>query len=459
MPRARPRRGRTTQAGFFRSFALSSLAVMIIAATAMFVHHRAVLIKSIEVIAESSSVATTRMALHHIREALANYVETANRMGAHPTAVPLPGVLHDSIEDMMRDSRVVRIKIYRSDGVVLFSTKPQQIGDQQEANPGFSNAIAGKLSVHMVYRDTFNTFDRATEEDNLVQTYFPVRARPTAPVVGVFEVYTDVNSLVVEAERSELAMLAGTIAMMASVYLLLLMLVYRSDQQVNAQRRTIAEKNALLEQLSLDSMRREERERKRFATELHEGLAQSLSAVKLALEGAQDAARDRRGDVLSAIIPNLQEAIVHARAIAEDLHPPSLDEFGLGPTVRAMVREFGRLHPAIGVEHRIALAEEAVPATLKIAVYRIVESALEMLRDQPTVEKIRFSLETDGGELVLCIEEDSRVLVSAIGAAGHSEMLQVLASELMERVLISKGKLSVAPGTSGTPVLRAVWGL
>lgn len=446
-------------AGFVRTYSVVSLVVMAIAAAVMFAHHRAVIIQSIEVIAETSSVTTTRMALHPIRVDLASYIETANRAGGDPAAVTLPQALQDAIAEMMRDSRVVRIKIYRRDGVVLFSTRTQQIGDVQEANLGFSNAMDGKVSVEIIYRDSFNTFDRATEEDNLVQTYFPVRASPTAPVVGVFEVYTDVNSLVIEAERSELVMLVGTIALVGAIYVLLVVLVYRSDRQVAAQQRTIAEKNALLERLSLDSMRREERERKRFATELHEGLAQSLSAVKLALESIQGGARDKSGEMLSAIIPSLREAIGHARAIAEDLHPPSLDEFGLGPTVRTLLHDFESVYPGCRIEPRIALDEATIPATLKIAVYRILENVVAMLRRYPKASRVRVALGTQGGELELRVEDDAGIVAAGMRGDGGAGDLRDLAAELSERVMISKGRLSVGLGTAGTAVLRAAWQL
>lgn len=445
--------------GLLRTYALASLVIMVVAGSAMFFHHRAVLVKSIEAIAETSSVTTARMALHPIRTVLADYVEAANRSDRDLAAAKMPMALQESFRELLRDSRVSRIKIYNRKGLVIYSTRAERIGHANEANPGFATAMAGSVSVQLIYRDTFNTFDHVTEDDNLVQTYFPVRRLPTTPVIGVFGVYTDVNALVVQVERTELAMLIGTVAMVASIYLSLLALVYISDRQLRAQRRIIEEKNALLERLSLQSMRREESDRRKFSGALHENLAQSLSAVKLALENAHGSEPASRIGLQDAIIPYLKSAIGQARAIAEDLHPLSLDEFGLGPTVRAMLREFADDRPQVEVAQDIAVDEAAIPAVVKSAVYRSADALLNYVRGRPEVKKLRLSLRSDAGALELRFEDDAQAVATAMRGKHGAGDLQGVADELAQRVTISKGSLCVTGGESGAPVLRAVWQL
>lgn len=445
--------------GLLRTYALASLVIMVLAGGAMFFHHRTVLVKSIEAIAETSSVTTARMALHPIRAVLADYIEAANRSERDPAAAKMPVALQQSFRELLRDSRVTRIKVYNRKGFVIYSTRAAQIGTGQEDNPGFATAMAGSVSMQLIYRDSFNTFDQATEDDNLVQTYFPVRRLPTTPVIGVFEVYTDVNALVVEVERTEFAMLVGTVAMVASIYLALLALVYMSDRQVRAQRKIVEEKNALLERFSLQSMRREESDRRKFSSELHENLAQSLSAVKLALETVSGSESASRGGLQDAIIPHLKDAIGQARSIAEDLHPSSLDEFGLGPTVRAMLREFADMHPLVEVSQDIAVDEETIPTVVKGAVYRSVDALLNFVRGRPEVKKLHISLQSDRGELELRFEDDARAVATAMQSKHGAAEAHGLAAELGERVTMSKGSLIVTGGEAGAPVLRAAWQL
>jgi len=433
----------------FWTFSIVSLAVMIAAGWAMFAHHRAILVGSVKAVAEAASLTTGRMALHPIRAQLAEYIEAANRAGDDPKGVPVPTALRQAISELARDSRIVRVKIYARDGTVIYSTRGEQIGGQQEANPGFATAMAGKVSVQLIYRDTFNAFDGHTEDDNLVQTYFPVRGLSGMAAVGVFEIYTDVNALVVATERSELLMLAGTGAAIACIYVALLLLARYAGRIIAAQQSDIREKNVLLERLSQRSMRREQGERRKLASELHEGLAQSLSAVKVALENLADVPAEKRSEMLNAVIPSLRSAIGHARSVAENLHPPSLEEFGLGPTVRTLVREFSEGHPSVKLEHKISVDEAVIPAALKIAIYRVVETALRILGGSPQANRACIALNTSGRELVLGFEHNPAVTA----AADPDDRFD----ELRERVMISKGSLSVSGGPDGTAILRATW--
>ncbi len=443
----------------FRMFSLGTLAVMILAAWVMFAHHRSILVGSVKAVAEAGSLTTGRMALQPIRAQLTEYVQAANLAGDESRRVPLPMSLRHTISDLMRDSRVVRVKIYNRDGVVIFSTRPEQIGGHQEANPGFTTAMAGRVSVQLIYRDSFNAFDRHSEEDNLVQTYFPIQNMLGTPIEGVFEIYTDANALVVATERSELAMLAGTAVVIGCVYLALLLLAHCAGRTIEAQRADIVEKNAMLERLSQQSMRREEGERRKLASELHEGLAQSLSAVKIALESLADVPPDKRSEMISAVIPSLRSSIGHARSMAESLHPSGLSELGLGPTLSTMLREFEAAHRLVRIEQEIAIDEAAVPANLKASVYRVLAAVLEAVRRSPEVSRMRITLRTDGGELVLLLEDDVRLMAGIAQSARSTGVPGSMFSELVERVIGSNGHLAAVVGADGTPALRAAWAL
>jgi len=241
------------------------------------------------------------------------------------------------------------------------------------------------------------------------------------------------------------------------MYAALLLLVHQTHKQIEVHQKTIAEKNARLQQLSADNMRREESERKKFATELHEGLAQSLSAVKFALEDARGGERVKQGDALAAIIPELQNAIGHARAIATELRPPSLDELGLGPTLRRMCSEFAAEHPLVKVNYEFAADEASIPASLKISIYRIVETVLGIMSRHPNVTHMRIALQTSSRAITLLLEDDALLLVTAMRDEDDTLDPHSPFDMIHERVMVSRGILSIVNGAAGTPVLRAAW--
>ena len=441
---------------FLRNYAIASLLGMVCVALAVLFTYRQILIRSVAVIAEKSSVSVARNALQPISGHVVAYLEqTAAAADARSVAIPPP--LADSIANLMRDSRVTKVKIYNRAGRVLFSTESSQIGKDQFDNPGVSAAISGNVSVKLIYRDSFNAFDKTTEDENLVQTYFPVRRQPTDAVAGVFEIYWDVNALVLEAERSELQMVAATTLILIILYGALLLLVHRSHALLIRQDKEIQKKNALLEHVLHESVRIGERRRKRVATNLHEDLAQTLSAVKLAAETSLDNIPEESRSAISSIVADLQKAITQVRDIAANLRPQILDELGLGRALEALCRDFEQANPDVHVVLQDMAKEANIPAPLAIGVYRIVESALMAIGNHPDAMTVVVSLERSGRELLLSVQDDEQVLATAI-ADGDGEGLREPAYLAVQAQAISSGgHLSIARTHSGDPFLRVSW--
>jgi signal transduction histidine kinase len=432
-----------------RYYSIASLAVILLSAAALVAMFREVSIRGIERIAESSNVALGQMALTSVRDELADYL-AASASRKNGTTIPLPRELHDDLSELMRDSHVRRVKIYDRTGIVSYSTRAADIGNNQSGNPGVASALNGAVASNLVYRDSFNSFDRATEEDNLVQSYFPIRRRPTEPVLGVFELYTDVSALVHQAQRSQTQAIVATLVILAAVYAALLAVVNRVRGVIESQQETIRDKTAVLELLSQESLRREEGERKKFATDLHEGLAQTLSAVKLAIERAQGA---DGAAPLKSVVADLQGAISQVRNIAMDLRPPSLDDLGLVPTIDAMCRDFGEAYPSVHVGRHITVQEAVIPARLKFVIYRIIEAALKIAGQRRLATEVHIELEIEDRTLSLVIEDNG-------SAAALEELhadLQSPFSAIHERAIITGGQLAVSRLASGGLRLRASW--
>jgi signal transduction histidine kinase len=317
--------------------------------------------------------------------------------------------------------------------------------------------MRGKVSVKLVYRDTLNPFDGVTEDDNLVQSYIPVRRRANGPVLGVFELYTDVDPLVRQAERYELLAVAATVLILATLYLALLLVVRRARDIIDAQAQTIRENNAVLEVLSRESLRREERDRKKFATDLHEDLAQMLSAVKVAVEGARAGAMGQQRESLGAVVPDLQRAIAKVRSIAVDLRPPSLDDLGLVATLETLCREFAEAYPAIHVETDLHVPEAQIPTSLKIVIYRIVESALRIIGERRGGSIVGIELSRRGAALDLVVRAEGAVVDPVLEAAGPEGDAAFM--EIRERAVISGGRFTVEHSPGGATRVRATWPL
>jgi signal transduction histidine kinase len=124
----------------------------------------------------------------------------------------------------------------------------------------------------------------------------------------------------------------------------------------------------------------QETERRRIAADLHDGLGQSLSLLKL---GIQEALRQMGPGVprkavesVRQLIPKVASALDEVRRVAMDLRPSTLDDLGIIPTLSWFVREFEIANPDTRIEKHISVIENDVPEPLKLAIFRIMQEAV-----------------------------------------------------------------------------------
>src|SRR5512143_3694482 len=287
-----------------RYYSMASFIAVLATAVLLTWLYRQVSVQGIADLAERSNQTLARAAMSPMKPALLEFLDAAADFHPHgASAPPLPPELAGSIRSLMQDRSIARIKILNRHGVVIFSTWPPHVGSDQSRNPGFISAMNGAVASDLIYRDTFNRFDGATEEDNLAQTYVPVQGSPAEPIQGVFEIYTDVNRLVLMTERTELIIMVGAILILSGLYAVLVLIVRRAGRIIELQQHTIRERTETLEVLSAQMLRSEESHKKKIAFELHEGLAQTLAALKLQVENGR-----QRSECVSA--PECVESII-----------------------------------------------------------------------------------------------------------------------------------------------------
>jgi PAS domain S-box-containing protein len=119
-----------------------------------------------------------------------------------------------------------------------------------------------------------------------------------------------------------------------------------------------------------------EAERRHVARELHEGLGQRLTALKMQLssltaEGGQDA---RKKDI-AAMLESLDEAVATVRRIAIELRPLMLDDLGLNAAIEWLAHDTAR---RLGLDITLELEDIDPPLDERtaIACYRMLQDML-----------------------------------------------------------------------------------
>jgi len=195
-----------------------------------------------------------------------------------------------------------------------------------------------------------------------------------------------------------------------------------------------------LRRLSSKLLTAHEEESKWIGQELHDGLAQTLSAVKIWVENAllQLGQKDpvEAAKSLESVVPLAQGAVEEVRRISRNLRPSSLDDLGILATISWSCQEFRTLYPGIEIEEQIEIEEDQVPDSLKIVIYRVLQEALNNIAKHSGAGLVRIFLKATGGVIEMIIDDngegfDMEYVISdqrsdkGLGTAGMKERTEL----------------------------------
>jgi signal transduction histidine kinase/ActR/RegA family two-component response regulator len=152
-----------------------------------------------------------------------------------------------AVRHAVRDSSVVKIKLYNARGVTIYSTELKQIGEDKSATPAMQAALRGELVTALSYRDQFNAVEGQVFDRNLLATYQALRD-DAGQIVAVVEVYDDLTPLIDQIRHRQLQLLALVALVAALLYGVLVWLVRRGAAVIADQQRHIASIHADLAQ-------------------------------------------------------------------------------------------------------------------------------------------------------------------------------------------------------------------
>lgn len=154
----------------------------------------------------------------------------------------------------------------------------------------------------------------------------------------------------------------------------------------------------------------QEEDRKRVAQDLHDGIGQSLSAVKFmverALKGACSEPKGCHMEVLKSVVPVLQQSVEETRRICMGLRPSTLDDLGLIATLKWFCREFQISSPQVQVDLTIGLEESQIPDQLKTNIFRIIQESMNNVAKHARAHRVAIDFCPSEGQLTLTIEDD-----------------------------------------------------
>jgi signal transduction histidine kinase len=141
----------------------------------------------------------------------------------------------------------------------------------------------------------------------------------------------------------------------------------------------------------------------------------------------------------------VEDCTSELRTISYLLHPPLLEELGLGRTLRGYVEGFSR-RSGIAVTLTTEGELEQLGFDVELAVFRIVQECLSNVHRHAHSPTASILLSRGGQLLTLEIADQGRGLRSGADSAG------VGIAAMRERVRLLKGQMEIRTGGSGTTI-------
>ena len=148
---------------------------------------------------------------------------------------------------------ILKIKIFDPQGRVVYSTIPQQIGNDGSLSEEFQAAQKGQTLSSFQHGNELFKDSQLLKRHRIVSSYVPIRPHGIdAEVAAVIELYTDVTPAVRQVEQTQLSLLAGVIGICSLLYGTLFLIISRADQILNAQHRELLATRESLAQANTD---------------------------------------------------------------------------------------------------------------------------------------------------------------------------------------------------------------
>jgi signal transduction histidine kinase len=196
---------------------------------------------------------------------------------------------------------------------------------------------------------------------------------------------------------------------------------------------------SLSERVARDTVRRvieaQESERRRLALELHDETGQALTSILLGLKSIRASSTDEAAERAEAAVRSLVvQALQDVRALAVELRPAALDDFGLVPALERLAETFSERS---GIQTMVeASLDGRLPSEIETTLYRVVQEALTNVVKHAGAEHVSIVISSRDQSVAATVDDDGRgfesgtVRADALGLLGMRERLGLVGGTL-----------------------------
>ena len=279
-----------------------------------------------------------------------------------------------------------------------------------------AQSLQSKLLFARLYKNKANFYAKINQHSQALDNYkiFKVyddslKLEQTGKQVRELEVRFDVAQKDETIAKNKLAILDQKIKLQKQTYLaaglsvLLLLLVilglmWRSRYQYK-QKELLAQERLKERQARIEAViSAQEAEKTRFAADLHDGMGQLLTALRISLGGEQP-------EKSQSLVEELYRELRH---LAYNIMPQTLVRKGLSDALRELCERIDQTDKAPRVHFNTFGLEQRLPQTHEQLLYRVVQELMTNILKYADASEISLNLVAADGELNIMLEDDGQ---------------------------------------------------
>ena len=314
-------------------------------------------------VGEREAIASARAQTVQVAREIVEPTVTNGLSSGDPTVVL---AIDDLVRRFIISKDLVRVKVWRADGRIMYANDPRLMGetfaieDDELAVLETGSVAAGVSNLS----DPENRYELANRK--LLEVY--VRVQQPDGTAFLFETYYRFDVVTQNGNKLIRDFAPMSLGALAALQLVQIPLAWSLARRLRERQR---EREGLLES-ALDAS---STERRRIASDLHDGVVQDLAGVALILSGAalQPGMPQSALTALEDSASEVRETIGSLRTLLVEIYPPNLFEEGLESALDDLARR--TVNRGVGVEVTAPDANR-LPTTPTALIYRAAQEAL-----------------------------------------------------------------------------------
>lgn len=325
-----------------------------------------------------------------------------------PAAV---AAMNNEVRQRVLDHDLVRVKIWRRDGLIVYSDESALIGSTYtlgaDEQASFGNGTAA-ADVSDLSRPE-NRYER--HFGKLLEVYQPVRTQ--AGDTLLFETYFRYDAVSANGSRAWKDFAPIMLLSLVGLEALQLPLAWSMARRV----RSGQERQEVLLRRAVEAS---DAERRRIASDLHDGVVQDLASVSYTLASVHGKVEGTTRAAIEDAAAGTRRSIRALRSLLVEIYPPSLRDAGLGAALSDLTAPLA----AHGIEATVQLADDLrFPPDVEALLYRASQEAVRNVVSHARAQHVDIRLQRPDHRAVLDITDDGvgfdASAVRAQPAVGH----------------------------------------